>query len=82
MRTDPLLQEAIFFFYLVVSLYMKSGRHETTLFAKITEMRTHYTSSKCSSRIQLGIFQLSPRGKQQNGPLPYEGGKQFQEIYI
>lgn len=61
---------------------MKSGRRKTTLFAKIIEMRTHYTSRKCSSRIQLGIFQLSPRGKQQDGPLPYEAGKQFQEIYI
>lgn len=61
-------------FYLVVGLYMKSGRHKPTLLAEIaramqTEIKAHYTSSKCSSRIQ-----LSPRKKQQDGSLPYEGG--------
>lgn len=80
-HTDPLFQEAFFFFNLVIDLYMKSGRHKPTLFAEITramqtEIKTHYTSSKCSSRIQ-----LSPRRKQ-DGSMPHEGGKQFQELYI
>lgn len=74
-------------FYLVVGLYMKSERYETTLFAKMTramhtEINTHDSSSKCTSRTQLKLEYLSPRGKQQNGSLSYEGEKQFKEIYI
>lgn len=68
-------------------LCIQSQKDMKQLFAKMTravhtEINTHDTSSKCTSRTQLKLECPSPRGKQQNGSLSYEGEKQFKEIYI